>query len=519
MSTQSTAPPSLDSRIKPTSTTLPSPATDGRINDFLIKIDNYRWLLFSALILLYLTGYTTNWLPGPDSSQHLIYADHLYNNIPHPYSNEIFSPLSPGLAFLINLNKLLFQSSFIATSLFSMLLVAFATLYVSYHFFKIIANRNVAVLLTLMLGCCETFYRYTFQLLPDLPFFFGLITTLYAFECIRIHNRPLPYNLSLLILGLAAMALFKSIAIVVIVALCLSFVFSAIKSKHYRQLFIFIAISFIAFMSLRFIIGGPTTLHTLHIDERIMLDRLTILLPQTLYNALTNNLPRLLTESLTEAVFALDFGTLISPLFSIPILIYLIFLTRIRVFWGILTALFITQWLAVIVADRYILTIIPLIIIAWYLAPIWYEKHVSRKLGTITFTFAIFIFFTPNIVFDIRQIIQNHTTNTIQDYKDGKYTNEYHLSNWLTANTPENAIIIAPYHTFLLIGYLSNRSTYFSLNNLPQTTQPIYFIGSPTEQMLDTLQNQQASLSQSQVFPNSLHNSNLYLVIREPNRQ
>src|SRR6185503_10451006 len=57
-----------------------------------------------------------------------------------------------------------------------------ATLFLAYQLFKLHVGRPTAVLLTTLLAVTETFYRYCFQIVTDMPFLVGLLAVLLGYE-------------------------------------------------------------------------------------------------------------------------------------------------------------------------------------------------------------------------------------------------------------------------------------------------------------------------------------------------
>ncbi|QQE12243.1 hypothetical protein JD969_01850 [Planctomycetota bacterium] len=450
---------------------------DSPVDQFIQFLGRKRYLIFIAITALYLLGFSTVWIPGPDSAQHLIYAKHIINNTIHPYAHSVTDPLSPALAYIIAANHYIFgPDHYLTTTLITMLAITSLTLTIAYRFFLTCSNRGTATLLLLMLASCETFYRYAFQILADLPFLLGMVITLHASQRYQLKIKNQYLNLAYLALGLITMIAFRSVALVAASAIFLTLIAYLINQKRYKTLIFAGLGSFIAIMSLRFIAAGTAAFGLLP-DEQILFDRLTNGLPNTLSNLFYVNLPRILTETTTEAFFAFDLDPTSSFIACLPLVVYSLLLFRVNKLWGFMITMFATLWLLFLVVDRYYLAILPLLMIAWYLPVTWIDRNRSAKLGKLALIGALCIFLIPNLIYDGRFIAQRHTANFIHEYKGGRFEPVYELADWLKTNTPPNAIIVTSRDTSLIISYLSDRTTYHKFR--PHKSTSHYYLAGP----------------------------------------
>src|SRR5688500_174349 len=145
-------------------------------------VDRHRVKLFLALAALYLLGFTGHWRPEPDSALYLTIGRNLALGEGYTYHGQSHRLVFPGLPLLFAGLYKAFGTESLVPHLFAMLAMGAAALALTYRLFLLHAGRPMAVLVTLLVGVSQTFFRYNFELLTDLPFMFGVMAFLAGYE-------------------------------------------------------------------------------------------------------------------------------------------------------------------------------------------------------------------------------------------------------------------------------------------------------------------------------------------------
>jgi hypothetical protein len=164
-----------------------------RLSDKVLAIvDQYRDVLFLALFGMYLLGFNGQWRVERDSALYLTLARNWSQGLGYTYRGIPENLAYPGLPVMFaGVFKLLHTQS-VVPLLALMMLLGWAALGLTYRLFLLHSGRPTAVMVTLGLGMTRLFYRYSFELLSDMPFLVAVLAFLVGFESILFARRRDP---------------------------------------------------------------------------------------------------------------------------------------------------------------------------------------------------------------------------------------------------------------------------------------------------------------------------------------
>ena len=488
-------------------------------------LDRYRWLLFGALAVLYGVGFTGQWRIGPDSAQHLSFARILVNGEELAQTQQIHEGLGTGLAYMLAGVSELTGSTDLFSAHLLFLLLGGVALVLSYWLFFLYAGRPTAVVLVAMLALAEGFYRYSFHLLPDLPFMIGGLLCLVGYERLEQQHPGRPgrwASMLLLAMGIVVMALFRSVVLTFVAALVVAAVWQLAQRRRWRQMAGVLALIIVLLLIGRYVDPRNVDPTKLSSDEVMLYAQLVDHLPETLHQMFTNNLRHLLFEVTAEQTFGMDFGPTINLPLGLLVLLYALLLIRVRVLWGLLIIFFLGQWLVFIVADRYFLPIMPLLAIGWWRASVWLENRLGRRWGTVVFVWATLLWCVPNTIRIGDFIREQHQEPFIEHYYEGKYQPIVAAAQWLEDNTPTDSVVLAKpkYHNEL--SYLSSRLVLGHLFAQARVAPQLYLIAPMQQSVREKIAEQGWTLSDVLVQipsrPEAREPLTIYQVLRPPGK-
>ena len=417
--------------------------TDKDLQSFLLWLTKWRFTLFACLGLLYCFGVNGHWRLLPDSTAHFNYALEISGQSNHYFSDLLFGSLQPGLAYMFLGMIGLFGQSFIWGMNLGLLSISLFTLFVSYHFFMLITNdQGKSVFLTFLLGITEHHYLYTFEILTDMPFSLGMILSLYGWQRFKYISPKRIYSLTILLIGISIMVLFRSVFLIALISLLIATVYELYKNQQ-KRLLTFIA-SIAAIVGVSFIAMCYFDLINLPIanDIRLFINGLIRILIKPNDSMLFTNCKLLLCEVMPEVITGQDLGDIAGLPFGLTSVYLCLRLFNKEPLWGILFFCFIAQWIFFQTDDRYVLPLIPLVVLA-----VWFGLQDCKwiKNGYRGFSISLTILcmlFISNIIADGKIIHMQRQHNFYASYKNGVYLDVQTVSRWISQNTPNKSVIL-----------------------------------------------------------------------------
>lgn len=395
-----------------------TPTTD----TILAWVDRRRYWLFACIALLMLVGFNGQWRIGPDSAVHVTIARHLAEDAGYTHPTGLEQNVQPGLAYLTSwMFRLFGPDSFWAIDAL-MLACAVGVLCLTYGVMRRHFGRPVAVMVVCLLASNETFYRYGYHVLTDMPFLFGLMLMLLGAAWMQ---RPDPdrgwqvyAGLSMILASVLVMGAFRSIVLTVLAAGGVWVLYRIIVGPG-RAKYIGVALVMLGAWALLWLMigGGPAK------DEARALALFTDQsVWETLHRAVFVNGPDLFTENLPEAMFGVDLGPWLgAPLGVLALVMVVVYFKR-HPFWTILVIVFTAQWLLLITTDRYVLVVMPLLALAWWWAVCWLSGRCKkRESARVVGGVMLVLWFAPNLAKVGEFIFQQRERPFLDHYEHGQY--------------------------------------------------------------------------------------------------
>jgi hypothetical protein len=294
-------------------------------------------------------------------------------------------------------------------------------------------------LIVCMLGLNETFYRYGYQVLTDMPFLLGLMLGLLSNELVNRRGAGIWLGAALVAVSVAVMAAFRSVVLTVLAAGALLVIYRMFRGPGRITYITIAAAAGGAWLVSRLVLGGGTLR-----DEGRALGLVTDQsLTDTLHRVFIENGPTLLTEHLPEAMFGVDFGTIVNLPLGLLAVVLGLALFKVRPLWGLLIGVFLAQWLVFITTDRYLLTVMPLLALGWWRLGPWLEKRVKPDTARWLVAGLLVLWFAPNLVRVGAFIVEQRSRPFMQTYSGGRYAALTEVAKELSAVAGEKDLVIA----------------------------------------------------------------------------
>jgi hypothetical protein len=442
----------------------------------LVWADRYRWVLFTGVFGLFLLGFNAQWRVERDSALYLSLARNLSGGLGFTYRGIHHSLVYPGLPILFDGIFVLFRTQSVVPLLICMLLMGFAGLGLTYRLILLHSGRPTAVMVTAGLGMTRLFYRYSFELLSDLPFLIGVLAFMVGYESIFFarrrdpKHRPRWFDWVFLIGGLGMAISMRPVMLLLLVAIVIAMIWSAVRGDlgHVAAVSIGSAIlvaAFLFYWMFRFrhshgaaSVGGY---------EDFLLD-VKFSKPLTLLGQVFGqNIPALLESSAMKALFGAPFFVGLNTLASLVVIYLCFWLLRERILWGVWAILTVLMLCLFKPLDRYFLPVIPLLVFAWWQVLCGLNHRLSKKWGNIIFLALLMIGGTTNIL-RLAQMIafEQRRTPFIEHYRDGCYASMSPVAKLLETQTgPHDWILVEPKCARILT-YVSGRYTLEKQDNV-----------------------------------------------------
>ncbi len=402
--------------------------------------DRRRGWLWLVIAVLYAVGFNGQWRIGPDSAIHVSIAKSLAQGDGFTHPTGLEDTVNPGLAHLTaGVFKLFGVDHFIAINVV-MLLCSAGVLVLAYWVVRLRFGRATAVVIVCMLAVNETFYRYGYQVLTDMPFLLGLMGMLLGNELLHRRGARVWWGVGVIALAVLFMAAFRSVVLTVLAAGAMMVVYRVIRGQRWMRYTGVAAVVIGVLVALRLIAGGMSVLR----DESRVIGLVTdSSFTDTLHRVFMENGPTLLNEHLPEAMFGVDFGAIVGlPLGLIAVVIGL-GLFRFRPIWGLLVAAFLAQWLLLITTERYVLVLMPLLALGWWRIGQWAQCRISPTVGRWVVAGLLVIWFGPNLIRVGAFIAEQRSRPFLVHYDEGRYAGLKLVAEELSMVAGEKDTIIA----------------------------------------------------------------------------
>jgi hypothetical protein len=447
-------------------------------------LDRTRYLWFAGLVLLYLAGSTGVWRITPDSALHLIYADSVHHGRGMVDFAGQSAKVAPGLAYTV---AAVGGQPGWATAMV-MLVFAFACLLLTYRLILLNADRPTAVLITILLGTNRLFYEHAMGLLTELPFMAGLLILLIGHERRVKQYGPIWLAFTLIVTGLTLMTAYRSVGVVVALAYVLAEIIRlSLRSYQRRSGLMVVAIGLAAAVVAWFVFPAVRT------DTGLFFGAVRG------ENATTlgTNLWQLLTESINEAILGQDLHPVVAIPVSLLVIAFGLSLARVRLLWAALVGVFAVQWLVFQPADRYVLPLLPVLLVGVWQLLITLSSRFPKAMRDTAFSTLIILLIGANLVGIVRTIGQQREEIFLAEYRDGQYLPVVEAGRWIDGNLPDDAYLWTTHRIDAVLSWHCRRPVLQDPNQLAVDAPSLYILGPLDDQRMKGLRQMEWTLGRS----------------------
>jgi hypothetical protein len=439
--------------------------------------DAHRVKLFAAVLALYLLAFNGQWRVDADSALYLTLGRNLAEGRGYTYHGLPHSLAYPGMPWLFAGLFKLFGARTVVPADVVMLGCALATLALVYRLFLLHAGRPTAVLITVALALSRTFFRYSFELMSDMPFLMGVTAFLVGYEAL-LHRRyeaqedaatprarPRWYDAVLLLAGLGVAMVTRPTMWALLAAVVASVLLSPF-TRPLRRGWVIVGFGFVAAAvtaGVLFYALDPRRGAGREAEagdyERVFLQSVRKDPRGLVETMLTRNLPEVLHPGAAEAVFGVDWGHVgigpwWIPMGVVPSVVSLaagLLLFRRRLLWGMWVVMTVLMMLATLVEVRYFLQVLPLLVYGWWLLLVRLDRFVrgrpalaARRWLRALPVAAFLVLVAVNAGRAAYLVVEQRSVPFLDGYRRGKYALVPRLTEMLRAQTPDGAWVLVP---------------------------------------------------------------------------
>jgi hypothetical protein len=459
-------------------------SSDARLSSILLRyLDRWRKFIFVGIACLYLLGFNGQWLVEPDGGLYLNLARNLASGRGYTYGGERQQTVYPGLPVALAPLYRLFSTHFVFAADVFIFLCALATLALLYRLILLAYDRSTAVAIVIGLALSHEFFRYSFEILSDMPFLMGVMAVLTGHEAIfgAIERRARWWDWLMLIAGLVIAITTRPTMIGLMAAWIITLLWLvAVRRNMIAGWAILICSAMVAVFLLcdprRFgehgVAGGY---------EQYAMHQLSH--PHELATTAAANLSDLLGLTMTKASFGMSFGpTWVNVIAGLVAIAAAVALIAKRLFWGLWVIITLATLVMFVSNDRYLLAILPLTVVGWWSLLRTINLRLPRRVGNALFVALLIIGLGPNFAQAIGTIIQQRSTPFLATYQHGRFQPFSRFIPQVTHLTSPNDILICPPKTARMMAFWTDRVCYEP--NEPYVHDPsqrVYAILDPTD--------------------------------------
>jgi len=472
---------------RPAVVATPTPALEASFPTLVLAFcDRHRHVLLAAVAALYLLAFNGQWRVEPDSALYLTIGRNLaqgrgytYHGIP----NDLAFPGFP--VFLAGMFKVFGRHAVFAAQI-ALLLMAMATLGLTYRLMWLFVGRPTAVLVTAMVGLTHALYKYTVELRNDLPFLMGIMAVLAGYEAV-FHRRPAGeengaaaatsqgsarwYDWALLGLGLAVAVVTRPTMQAFVPIVLFATVWGIARGTIRRRPAV-ISLLVVLLAGAAFVLLDPRTSANGRFGgyEEFVLSRVTHF-RETLTLIFRDNLRKLFEPTMAESVFGHELGPGVNTVAGLVLLGFtFVFVLRRRPLWGLWVVATIGTVLLVFPLDRYFLPVLPILALAWWQGIVWVHRRLARlswsaRLSTaspaaVANVIAALLLATwvgPNLVKMTQVVLEQRRVPFLKHYKVGRYAPVKELADGVNRLVEPHAAVLVQHKLGRILTYLSDR--------------------------------------------------------------
>ncbi len=365
-------------------------------------IDRRRKAIFVIIAVIYLLGFNGQWRMGPDSGLYLNLARSLATGQGYTLHGLRHETVYPGLPLALAGLMRISAGHLIFAADLMILACAGASLALIYRLILLAYDRPTAVAIVLGIAINHEFFRYSFEILTDMPFLTGVLALLAGHEGIfgsraastgsgRAAGRTRWWDWALLVAGLAIAVSTRPTMIGLLTAWIVALIFGVISGRKRPAAAVSLLLCLAA--AVVFLLLDPRRIpgHGLAGSyEQYAFHQLTQRLAPRTARSSASNLHDLLVITVPRAVFGMDLALdAVNVFFACVVLVAAVALIRKRLFWGLWIIMTLLTLVLLLSDYRYILQILPLLVVGWWNLLRSINLRLPRRLGNTAFTFLL----------------------------------------------------------------------------------------------------------------------------------
>jgi hypothetical protein len=459
----------------------PGAVTAERVTDWLPEtLDRRRWFVFAGIAVVYLLGFNGQWLVEPDGGLYLSLARNLALGRGYTYGGIRHHTVYPGFPVALAGLYRAFPSHVVLAADIFILLCAAASLALVYRLILLAYDRPTAVLVTLGVGLSHEFFQYSFEILTDMPFLMGVMALLAGHEALfGPRAKPRWWDWTLLVGGVIVATTTRPTMIGLLAAWIVALLYVAVIQRNWKT---GAAIGLCAAVVGAFVIFDPRRAAGHGIAggyEEYAITELSQ--ARVLWFNARENIQALLDPILAKTAFGMRlWPAWVSALSGVAVAIAAVALITKRVLWGLWVILTLLTVILFVSNDRYLLSILPLIVLGWWNVIRGINQRVAGRLGNVLAGALLFAGMGPNIAQVIGVIYHQRAVPFLAEYKGGKYEPFARIASDVARQTGPGDLILCPPKSARMIAFLTDR-TCFEQNESYPPAQRLFVIIDPAD--------------------------------------
>lgn len=444
-------------------------------------LDRWRFFIFLAIAAAYLLGFNGQWLIEPDGGLYLNLARNLASGRGYTYGGIRHETVYPGLPVALAGLYQIFGSQFILAADVLIVLCALASLALVYRLILLAFDRPTAVLVTLGVAISHEFYQYSFEILTDMPFLMGVMAVLAGHEAVFGPHKPSParwWDWALLFAGLVVATTTRPTMIGLLMAWVAALLYAAVVHRNWKAgaaiaLCGAVVGMFLAFDPRRF--GGHGFAGGY---EQYAIHQLSQM--HTLAFTASENIRALLNPLVAKAAFGMPLWGIMNPVFAVIAVAATVALIAKRLLWGLWVILTFATVTLFVSNDRYLLSILPLMVLGWWGLVRAINLRLPGRLGNCIAAFLLTVGTAPNIAQVIGTILHQREQPFLAVYQDGKYEVFARIAPDVARATGPRDVILCPTKSARMMAFLTDRMCFEENEPFPPADR-LFVIADPTD--------------------------------------
>lgn len=374
-------------------------------------VEARRHWFFGLLILLYASAFNGAWHVGPDQALYATLGRNLAAGDGYTYNLEHHKWVEPLTPLIIAAGaRLVGDPQATWPAMVVMLCLALGSLALFYQLLKLTFDRTTAVVVTLLLGFSDRFFNYAFSLMTDQPFLITEMVFLigYALICTP---RPIArvwrgVGWMLVPLGVFLMFSARPVAFTILAALGGAVVYHICVAKDWRTRIRYALLGVLAIVAMfafravdprRTAPSGQHSVAAVPVAEAEVARMATERTGFVIVRMVTRYVPMIIEETTVTALLGNEIAPVIDTAIAVVAIGLGILLARREPLWGLMVAGTVGQMLFFLPRERYFLPVLPLMLLALWLALVRLNERLSPKAGGIWTAAFLVVFLATNV--------------------------------------------------------------------------------------------------------------------------